>query len=448
MEFAIHSHRVQTPEGEIQAAILIKGGRIDALLPLHELPEGVDVYDAGESVVMPGVVDTHVHINEPGRTEWEGFETATRAAAAGGITTLVDMPLNSSPVTTSPEALTAKIKAAEGQCWVDMAFWGGLVPANARALGPLLDAGVVGVKAFLCHSGIDDFPQSSKADLRAGMPALAERGKPLLVHAELEVTHPSAPASSERYADFLASRPPEWEVEAVRMMIDLCRKYRGPVHIVHLSSADALPLIAAAKAEGLPLTAETCPHYLVFAAEEIPDGATHYKCAPPIRERENRERLWQGLRDGTLDFVACDHSPCTPGLKLLKTGDFMNAWGGIASLQFSMSVVWTHARERGFTLEDLRRWLCERTARFAGLERKGAIAPGYDADLVIWSPESTFTVRPENVLHRHPITPYADRTLHGVVERTYLRGQLIYDQGNFPAGPIGHCLLTKDSIHA
>lgn len=320
----LKGQRVLTPQGIRPAAVIIAGERIVDVVGYNEAPDAPSSFDAGTALVMPGVVDSHVHLNEPGRVSWEGFETGTRAAAAGGITTLVDMPLNSDPVTTTLAAFKAKLAAADQRLWVDCGFWGGVVPGNADELQPMVAAGVLGFKAFLCHSGIDDFPRATEADLRKAMPILAALGRPLLVHAELESHGPgvAAPgADARRYATFLASRPPEMEIEAVRLAINLCRETGCAVHVVHLSAAGALPLIKAAKAEGLPVSVETCPHYLVFAAEEIPDGATEYKCAPPIRERANRELLWAGLTEGVIDFVACDHSPCTPDLKLQETGE-------------------------------------------------------------------------------------------------------------------------------
>ncbi|HEY9855455.1 MAG TPA: allantoinase AllB [Stenomitos sp.] len=440
----LSSRRVITPEGERPATVLVRAGRIHAILDPYGAPPEVPVVDLGDLVLMPGVVDTHVHVNEPGRTEWEGFETATRAAAVGGITTLVDMPLNSMPVTTTLQAFEIKRAAAQGKAWIDYGFWGGVVPGNAAQLEPMIEAGLMGFKAFLCHSGIDDFPNVSVEDLRESMPILARHGVPLLVHAELPVHPAPEEGDPRRYATYLASRPASWEVAAVRQMIALCREYGTPVHIVHLSAADALTELAAAKREGLPITVETCPHYLVFAAEEIPDGATHFKCAPPIREAANRERLWQGLMDGTIDFVACDHSPCTPDLKLMNEGDFMRAWGGVSSLQFSLPVVWTHARERGIALERVVHWLCGRTAVFAGLGgRKGAIAPGYDADLVVWNPEAPCVIEPGMIEHRHKVTPYAGRRLLGRVEATYLRGTKIVERGQFLGAPRGEALVRR-----
>lgn len=443
MPFALVSQRVVLPDGVRPAAVLVEGETIAAIVSLDELPRGATVLDVGSKVVMPGLVDTHVHVNEPGRTEWEGFETATKAAAAGGITTLFDMPLNSTPVTTTLEALKRKLEAAQGQLWVDVGFWGGVVPGNQAELGPLIGAGVAGFKAFLTHSGIDDFPNATEADLRRAMPLLASHHVPLLAHAELDgPAEVEEEADPRRYATFLASRPPSWEVSAIELMIKLCRETECPVHIVHLSAAEALPLVAKAKAEGLPFSVETCPHYLVFSAEEIPDGATEFKCTPPIRDSANRDALWQGLRDGLIDFVACDHSPCTPGLKLPETGDFMKAWGGISSLQFSLPIIWTHAQERGLGLMDLTRWLSQRTANFAGYaHKKGRIAPGCDADLVVWDPEASFDIRSSMILHRHLQTPYAGRSLRGTVEKTYLRGSLIYDRGALSDAPSGQFLI-------
>jgi allantoinase len=422
----LRSRRVLIDGAECPAAIQIRDGQIEELLAFDQQVPGVsEILDVGDTPVLPGFVDTHVHVNEPGRTEWEGFATATRAAAAGGITAVVDMPLNSLPVTTTPEALAAKVASARGQTHVDVAFWGGLIPANAANLAPLLDAGVLGVKAFMIDSGIPEFPEARVEDLRAAMPTLARHGVPLLLHAEVALPHVSPPAGDPRlYGTYLASRPPAMEVEAIRLAIALCREYRCPTHIVHLSAADALPDLAAARAEGVPITVETCPHYLALAAEEVPDGATAFKCAPPIRDRANQERLWQGLRDGVIDFVACDHSPCTPDLKKSEAGDFMAAWGGIASVQFAPAIVWTHARARGFGLGQVAEWLSGRPARFCGLGlRKGRIAPGFDADLTVWDPDARFTVEPAIIRHKHPVTPYAGKTLQGVALRTFVRGQ-------------------------
>jgi allantoinase len=439
---------VVTPEGTRPAAVLVRGERIAAVVPLVEVPADVPVDDVGERVVLPGLVDIHVHVNEPGRTEWEGFATATRAAAAGGTTTLVDMPLNSSPVTTTAEALGQKRAAATGQVWVDCGFHGGVVPGNAAHLRPLRAAGVLAFKAFLCHSGIDEFPNTTEADLRAALPLLAQTGAPLLVHAELvsplarEVEAAWA-ADPRRYAAYLATRPARWEQDAIRLMIDLCREYRCPVHIVHLSAALALPPIAAARAEGLPLTVETCPHYLSFAAEEVPDGDPRFKCAPPIRARENRERLWEALRAGLIDTIGSDHSPAPPELKHLATGDLRRAWGGIASLQLTLPAVWTGASARGFGLDELARWLSERPAGLVGLGRtKGRLAPGHDADLIVFDPEATWTVEPARLFHRHPVTPYAGRTLRGRVDRTVVRGRIVYDAGQLVDGPHGRLLAS------
>ena len=448
---AIRGERILTPDGWRPGAVLIRARRIVDVVATGAVPAEAEVHDVGDAVITPGMVDTHVHLNDPGRTAWEGFETGTRAAAAGGITTLVDMPLNSDPVTTTAAALHAKQDAARGRCWVDVGFWGGVVPGNARELAQMVHLGALGFKAFMCHSGIDDFPAATELDLRLAMAILGGLGVPLLVHAELEAHAPAEDPTADprRYATFLASRPPEMEIAAVELMIRLCRETGCPVHVVHLSAAGALPAIARARAEGLPFTVETCPHYLVFAAEEIPDGATAYKCAPPIRERANRERLWQGLAEGTIDFVACDHSPCTPALKKPETGDFMAAWGGIASVQFSLPAVWTHARERGHTLEQVVGWLAGRTAAFAGqARRKGAIGAGLDADLAIWRPDATLDVRAEGIFHAHPVTPYLGRTLQGVVESTWLGGERIYHQGTHSPTAHGGLLPGREGARA
>lgn len=441
MDLAVVGRRVVAPDGLRAAAVLIAGGRIAALVEPGAVPAGCPVLDAGDRVVMPGLVDAHVHVNEPGRAEWEGFETATRAAAAGGVTTLVDMPLNCIPATTSLPALETKLAAARGRLAVDCAFWGGVVPGNAAELDRLAGAGAAGFKAFLVPSGVAEFPEVGERDLRAVMPILARRRVPLLVHAE---TAGPAPALGDprRYATYLASRPPSWENEAVRLLVRLGRETGCRVHVVHLSSGEALPILAEARATGAPVTVETCPHYLFFAAEDVPDGRTEFKCSPPIRERANRERLWAGLAAGTIDMVVSDHSPCSPELKGLEAGDFLRAWGGIASLQLRLPAVWTEAQGRGFGLEPLARWLCRRPAELAGLAgRKGALAPGCDADLVVWDPEASFVVEPEILRHRHPLTPYQGRRLRGVVETTLLRGTVVYDRGAFPSHPRGEPLL-------
>jgi len=423
--FAIKSPLIVTPHGTRAGFVLVRDGVIAGVL--NEVPADVLVIDTPHAV-LPGAVDVHVHCNEPGRTEWEGFETATRAAAAGGITTIVDMPLNSSPVTTTLAALREKIAATQSKLHVDVGFHGGLVPGNETRLDELIEAGVLGVKAFLCHSGIDEFPNATERELRIAMPTLAAHSVPLLAHAELVGDAPRQ-TDVRSYRQYLASRPRAWENAAVRLLVDLCRKTDCPTHIVHLSSSDVLEELAAARSEGLPLTVETCPHYLFFSAEEIRDGDTRFKCAPPIREAENREKLWAALRDGTIDTIASDHSPCEPSLKLLDQGDFTRAWGGISSLQLGWSIIWTGASQRGFTLNDLALWMATRPARLVALDgRKGAIQAGYDADLVIFDPDADFVVDASKLHHRHKVTPYDGVQLKGRVIETYLRGRRIDGQ--------------------
>jgi allantoinase len=452
----LRSQRVVTPDGARAATVHVSGGKIERLGGPDDAPAGSTFLDCGNLVVMPGIVDSHVHINEPGRTDWEGFETATRAAAAGGVTALVDMPLNSIPATTTREAFRAKREAAQGKTRVDVGFWGGVVPGNTGELAGLLADGVLGFKAFLVPSGVEEFEHVGEADLREALPVLARHGAVLLAHAELPgpieaaagVWGAGGPNELRDYGRYLRSRPDAAEVEAVELLVRLCRETGCRVHVVHVASAEVLPVLLRAREEGLPITAETCPHYLTFSADEIPDGGVPFKCAPPIRSQENREHLWEALRAGLLDLVVTDHSPCPPALKQVEAGDFRGAWGGIASLQLALPAVWTGARERGFTLTDLARWMCAAPARLAGLEgRKGEIVPGADADLVIWDPEASFQVEPRDLQHRHKLTPYAGRTLTGIVSRTLLRGETVYDvsvENRFPGAPAGKLLRKSE----
>jgi allantoinase len=441
-DLVIRASRAVCAGQEAACGIGVTGGRIAAVEPLADPMPAARVIELGPDVVLlPGLVDSHVHVCEPGNTEWEGFATATRAAAAGGITTLVDMPLDSVPATVTVAALRAKRGAAEGRCHVDVGFWGGVVPGNLTGLAPLHEAGVLGFKCFLADSGAEDFPPVSVPQLTEALAVLRDLGAPLLVHAEIDdapaagATAPGATAPGRRYADYLASRPRDTENRAVAQVIEAARRTGGHAHVVHVSSADTLPMISSARRDGVRLTAETCPHYLALTAEEIGDGQTAFKCSPPIREAANRESLWDGLRDGVLDLVVSDHSPCTPAMKNLDTGDFGTAWGGIASLQLGLPVVWTQARRRGFSLADVVPWLTERPARLAGLRRKGLIAPGYDADFCVFAPDEEFTVDPARLHHRHPVTPYAGRRLAGVVRDTILRGEPVD-----PARPRGTLL--------
>jgi allantoinase len=409
-------------------------------------PNDYDIVDVADLVVSPGLVDCHVHINEPGHTDWEGYLTATRAAAAGGVTCLVDMPLNCLPVTTSADALAQKLAACRDQCCVDVGFWGGVIPGNAPDLPGLADAGALGCKAFMVHSGLDEFPNVTREDLRRAMPLLRDKGLPLLAHAELDLGATVSEPDPRVYRGYLQSRPQQWELAAIEQLIELCRETRCHVHVVHLSAAAAIPALRAAKAEGLPISVETCPHYLCLEAETIPDGATLFKCAPPIREHSNREALWQGLFEGVIDFVISDHSPCTPQLKHRERGDFMQAWGGVASLQLALSTIWREAQARGATLPQLARWLSANPAQFAGVSRrKGRIAPGYDADLVVWNPEQAFVLRAEDLFFRHKLSPYLGMNLLGKVHSTVLRGVPIFDGQRHVEPPSGQLLLHRDS---
>jgi allantoinase len=431
--YGIRSTRVVLPGGVQPATVYVRDTRIERVVSgdaetsasFLQSPTA-NVRDVGDLVVMPGIVDTHVHVNEPGRTEWEGFDTATAAAAAGGITTIVDMPLNSVPPTTKLWALDAKQHAAR-DAQVEVLFWGGVVPGNAGDLEALVAAGVPGFKCFLSPSGVDEFQFVEEGDLREALPVLHRGRRPLLAHAEWPPALKPIPATRDprAYSTWLESRPPGAEIEAIAILIALCREFRTPIHIVHLAAADAVPMLRAARAEGLPITVETCPHYLTFSAEEIPDGATMFKCAPPIRGGANRDALWQALVEGDIDLIATDHSPCPPSMK--GDGDFVRAWGGIAALELSLPAVWTGASARGVPVDRVAQWLCAAPARLAALEtRKGSIAAGKDADLVVWDPETAFVVDERRLHQRHKRTPYAGLTLRGRVIETHARGRVVY----------------------
>jgi allantoinase len=443
---AIRSKRVMTPDGILAATVHIRNGVVTSITGYNEFPSAQNIHDAGESVVMPGLVDTHVHINEPGRTEWEGFETATRAAAAGGVTTLIDMPLNSIPATTTSAALEKKRAAARKKCWVNVGFWGGVVPGNTDELRALDRAGVFGFKCFLVPSGVPEFENVNEADLREALPVVAAMNLPLLVHAELP--EPIAAAAGRlrksdpsKYRTWLASRPDGAETKAIAMLIRFAREFKAHIHVVHVSSALSVPLILRAKKQGLAITAETCPHYLFFAADSIGDGKPEFKCAPPIRDAKNNQKLWKALGEGAIDLVVTDHSPSPPSMKFLNTGDFFQAWGGISSLQLGLSAIWTQLSGKDFSLRHLVRWMCSGPAQLAGLDQhKGAIAPGYDADIVIWNPEKSFTVKSKMLRHRHKLTPYLNESLRGVVETTFLGGEMIYDRGRFLGSARGKLL--------
>lgn len=428
-------------------AVRIAGGKIQEVLAREAVPQGAPTLDAGDLVVMPGIVDTHVHINDPGRESWEGFETATRAAAKGGVTTLCDMPLNSLPSTVSLAALHAKAKALEGRAHVDVGLVGGVIPDNPQSLAELFREGVLAFKCFLSDSGVAEFPHVNEDELRRGMGILADLGAPLFVHAELpgplEAAAIGLSSDSRAYATFLASRPRTAEDAAIDLVIRTCRDTRARAHIVHLSSSDALSMVLHAKEEGLPFTAETCPHYLTFASEEVPDGATAFKCCPPVRERENREKLWSALKMGVLEQIVTDHSPSTIDLKCCDSGDFMRAWGGISSLQLGLSAVWTEGRARGLTLVDLARLMAEAPASLVGLlGRKGRIARGYDADLCFFDPDAPFSIAAAELEHKNKMTPYEGKRLTGRVVRTLLRGETIYEEGT-PLGRPHGAWLTR-----
>jgi allantoinase len=441
-DLVIRGRRVITKAGEVPRCVAVRDGVVVAIEPLEARLSGREVVElAADEVLLPGLVDTHVHINEPGRTEWEGFETATRAAAAGGVTTLLDMPLNSLPPTCTVEALEIKKKAADGQCHVDVGFWGGAIPGNVDDLRGLHDAGVFGFKCFLADSGVEEFPPLDVAQLEQYLGVLRTFGAKMIVHAEdaaaIERT-PTVPGP--KYANFLASRPRGAENLAIAHLIEAARYTGAAVHVLHLSSADAIPMVRSARRDGVDLTAETCPHYLVFESQSIADGSTQYKCCPPIREADNREELWAALGRGDIDCIVSDHSPCTPELKRLDIGDYAQAWGGISSLQLGLPAIWTEARQRGHSLIDVVRWMAERPAEIARLHRKGHIERGYQADFAVFAPDDAFVVDVAKLHHRNPITPYAQRPLAGVVRSTWLRGHRI--TGDEPAG---HLITRGDA---
>jgi allantoinase len=443
MAHAFISNRIVTPQGTRPGALLVEEETIRAICRTSEIPADAIVHDCGNDALLPGLVDTHVHINQPGRTEWEGFRTATRAAAAGGYITLVDMPLNCLPETTTVAALEEKRSSAQGKCFVDWAPWGGAVADNQQHILPLARAGVLGFKCFLIYPGCDGFTMIDQQQLEATLPAIAESGLPLLVHAELAGPIDAAAESLRdadwrKYTTYLASRPDQAELEAIRLMIRLCRQYRFRLHIVHLSTALALEELRNARAEGLPVTVETCPHYLHFAAEEIGDGSTLLKCAPPIRSKENRQQLWRGLGEGTIDMIVTDHSPCPPAMKREDSGRFDQAWGGIASISLAASIIHTECSRRGFALNDMVRWMSSAPATLAGLSHRiGALSAGREANFIVFDTEAEFLVTADKLHYRHAISPYFNETLRGVVKATYLRGQAVYREGSFTTMPFG-----------
>ncbi|MFD1212297.1 allantoinase AllB [Arthrobacter sp. GCM10027362] len=424
-DLVIRGGRILTTAGITAREVGIRDGRIVAIEPLGNRLTGREVVElAADETLIPGLVDTHVHVNEPGRTEWEGFASATRAAAAGGVTTILDMPLNSIPPTVNVPALEEKRAAAAGQAFVDVGFWGGAVPGNIGDLRPLHDEGVFGFKCFLLHSGVDEFPPLDADEMEKDMGELKGFDSLMIVHAEDSRAIDRAPhAEGDQYAKFLASRPRGAENVAIAEVIERARWTGARAHILHLSSSDALPMIASAKRDGVRLTVETCPHYLTLLAEEIPNGATAFKCCPPIREASNRELLWKGLEDGIIDCIVSDHSPSTLDLKDLENGDFGVAWGGVASLQLGLPLIWTEARRRGIPLEQVVSWMSQKPAQLARLTRKGQLALGFDADFAVFAADESFVVDVDKLHHKNPISPYNGKPLAGVVRRTFVRGR-------------------------
>lgn len=434
-------------DGQLQpATIYFEAGTITQIVLGSKINSAPNIIDFGDKVIMPGAMDVHVHINEPGRTEWEGFNTATKAAAAGGVTTIVDMPLNSSPVTVNVANFKKKLKAAATKkLYVNCGFYGGLVPDNLDDLEELIKSGVLGIKAFLTHSGIDDFPNVGKKELDAAMPIIAKYGIPMLAHCELTDTPVSEPKERTpgNYQQYLASRPKVWENEAVQLMIDLCEKHQCQTHIVHVASAEALPIIKKGKKKGLPLTAETCPHYIYFEAETIPNNNTLYKCAPPIREHQNNQKLKKAFKTGVLDFVASDHSPAPPNLKEIESGNLIKAWGGISSLQYLVSAAWTSLK-REITLEEFIPLLTENPAKYLGIQnKKGWLKKGMDADFTVWSPEENFLVEKKDNQHRHKISPYTGTTLYGKINATFVNGIAVFNNNQLQNKTVGKWIIKQ-----
>lgn len=465
-QYWIASKRIVTPQGVIAGAVEVNGGIIVSVVEGYDLQgpfSGGHVVDYGDAVIMPGLIDVHVHLDEPGRVEWEGFYSGTKAAAAGGITTLIDMPLNSFPSTVTEETLRLKVEATDKKIYVDVGFWGGLVPENAfntSALQGLLNAGALGLKSFMCPSGINDFPMTNSTHIKEGLHVLAKYNRPLLIHAEIVLnTETKAEmndggSNSRSYATYLKSRPPSWEEAAIRELQEAMQETKigghaegAHVHIVHLSDAKAsLDLIKDAKSSGASVSVETCPHYLAFAAEEIADGDTRFKCAPPIRDAANREKLWGALMEQHIDMLSSDHSPSIPELKLFDEGDFLRAWGGISSLQFVLPVTWSYGRKYGITLSQLVTWWSERPAKLSGQNHKGAIVRGNHADLVVWEPDVEFELD-ENLetYHKHPgNSPYMRMQLSGKVLATFVRGNLVYSRGKHAPAACGVPILADN----
>ncbi|MFK8011744.1 MAG: allantoinase AllB [Marinicellaceae bacterium] len=441
---AIYSTRVYINNKLSEAAVLIKDGIIEDIVSKQDIPETYQLTNYGELVIMPGLIDTHVHINEPGRTDWEGFNTATQAAAAGGITTVIDMPLNCIPVTTTLAAVHAKKKCLDDQIWVDIGFHGGVIPGNEKDLSEMIGVGIKSFKAFMIDSGVDEFPASDQMVLEKAMPILAQHNATLLVHAEIDNSEETFEVKDKSsYQEFLSSRPDSWEVDAIKLIIDLSEKYDCKVHIVHLSSAKAINLIKTAQAKKIKVTAETCPHYLTLSSETIPDGDGRFKCCPPIRDNENQDLLWKALEQDTISFIVSDHSPCTPALKRLEEENLWEAWGGISSLQFGLSLIWTAIQKRGYGFSELVEWMCERPARLVQLENiKGKICNGYQADFVIWNPEEQHTIDKKEILFKNKMSAYEQHKVLGVVKQTILAGEIIYDKNseNFTGKPQGKYL--------
>ncbi|MEH6535108.1 MAG: allantoinase AllB [Psychroserpens sp.] len=443
-EFLIYSKRCFLVNFFTEATIHVKNHKIYNIYKGYHKIENVPFLDYKNLIVMPGIIDVHVHINEPGREDWEGFDTATKAAAIGGITTLIEMPLNASPVTTDLRAFQLKQETSKDKLHVNCGFYGGIIPTNINDIEDLINEGVFGIKGFLTHSGIDEFPNVSKIDLEAIAPILKKYNIPLLLHCELTDDNVPEVTNSKSYKEYLQSRPQHWETNAIDLAIDIQKRFDIKVHIVHLSASEGIERIKQRQQETNKLTVETCPHYLYFNAEAIPDESPVYKCAPPIRERTNNDKLWDFLLDDGFNFLASDHSPAPPERKQLESGDFFKAWGGISGLQFTLPILFSEGKRRGLSTEKLILLLTKKPAEFLSLDyKKGSLIVDFDADITVWDDSQRFQITENSIHHKHKATPYLNETVFGKVIHTFVNGVQVVENSKLKTLQQGK-LLLKD----